>query len=84
MTDNTEFHEKLMRQCNQFAGRMRQIPRKAVRCELYGTVHAVVDAKHVVNIFRKVVNPLVNPNIAYEAINILQDRLDERASIPGA
>lgn len=84
MTNNAEFHAKLTQQCNQFAGRMRAIPRKAVRCELYGTVRAVVDAKHVVNIFRKVINPSVNKNVAYEAINILQDRLDDRASIPGA
>lgn len=68
--------EKLTDQCNQFALRLRRIPRKAVRCEIYGTVAAVVDRAHALNIFRKVISPLIDANIAYEALNTLQERLD--------
>ena len=63
----------------RFASTMRQIPRTSVRCEVYGTVRAVVDERHVRNIFRKVA-PAASQDAIYTALAILSDRLDEACS----
>lgn len=76
MTDAEKRAEKLSNQCSDFALRMRRIPRLAVRCEVYGTVSATVDRRHALNIFRKVISAEVTPAIAYEAMCVLQERLD--------
>lgn len=56
---------------------MRDIPRKAVRCEIYGTITAAVDKTHAMNIIRKVV-PGITKTDCYTALCILQDRLDNQ------
>ena len=63
----------------QFAHRMTRIPRKALRCEVYGTVSVVVDQGHAKNILRKVVPTATSADL-YHALAILQDRLD--AAVP--
>lgn len=62
----------------KFAKSMRRIPRKAQRCDVYGTVSAVVDKRHALAIFRKVAPCATGPAL-YDAMVILQDRLDEVA-----
>lgn len=69
----TNEHE---RRLLRFAASMDHIPRKAIRCEIYGTVTAVVDASHARNIFRKVA-PAAASQAIYAALSILQDRLDD-------
>ncbi len=58
-----------------FATRMHSIPRKALRCEIYGTVTAVVDQRHAYNILAKVL-PGLRTSETYDAMVVLQDRLD--------
>lgn len=62
----------------RFASTMTRIPRKVSRCEVYGTVRAIVDERHAHNIFRKVA-PAATASAVYAACVILQDRLDARA-----
>ncbi len=62
---------------SEFATRMHSIPRKALRCEIYGTVSAVVDQKHAFNILAKVL-PGLRASETYDAMVILQDRLDSK------
>lgn len=64
-----------------FAWNMRRIPRKAVRCEVYGTVSAAVDERHARNIFAKVA-PAASADALSEALSVLQHRLDETAATP--
>lgn len=59
-----------------FAHRMGRIPRKAVCCEVYGTISVVVDRKHATNIFRKVFGHKATSAACCDALGILQDRLD--------
>ena len=61
----------------QFAYNMRVIPRKAIKCEIYGTVTATVDRAHALNILKKVIAGLRNSE-TYDAMVILQERLDAR------
>lgn len=68
------YHEKVM----GFVSRMRRIPRKAQRCELYGTVKAVVDERRAKNIIRKMF-PRVERGTLYEAMWAMQEALDEAA-----
>lgn len=68
-----------MSKAEQFAERMHRIPRKPLRCEIYGTVRVVVDQNHAKNVIKKVV-PTATEQDLYEALHILQDRLDERYS----
>jgi hypothetical protein len=65
----------MMDRAAKFAHNMRNIPRKPLRCEIYGTVTAVVDQKHAFNIIAKVL-PGIRPSETYEAMTVLQDRLD--------
>lgn len=60
----------------RFASTMSRIPRRALRCDLYGTVSAVVDERHALNIFRKLA-PYASTSALNAACQILQDRLDE-------
>lgn len=60
-----------------FAARMHKVPRKMQRCEVYGTTSVIVDRNHAGNILRKVF-PTVSSSDVYQAVVILQDRLDER------
>lgn len=62
-----------------FALRMNRIPRQIQRCEIYGTISAVVDQAHAKNIFRKI-DPLATQSEIYRAIVILQERLDEQGA----
>ncbi len=71
------FRQDMSDQASKFAHTMRSVPRKALRCEIYGTVSAVVDRKHAFNILAKVF-PGLTINEAYEALTILQDRLDNQ------
>ncbi len=72
--------ESLSNELQGFAYRMRSVPRKALRCEVYGTVTAVVDTDHALNIFRKVFPGYrVDKNVSYQALAILQNRLDDWA-----
>ncbi len=62
-----------------FAWRMKRIPRKAQRCQVYpDDVCAVVDQPHAKAIFKKLF-PTASGSATYDALNILQERLDERA-----
>lgn len=61
----------------QFAWNMRKIPRRAIRCEIYDTIRIVVDKRHATNIIRKVIPTVTGPEI-YDALVILQERLDSR------
>jgi len=63
----------------RFATGMRRIPRKALRCEVYGTVSVVVDRAHAINIFRKLF-PATNAQEHYIALMLLQDRLDSAST----
>lgn len=60
-----------------FAARMKSVPRRAQKCDIYDTVTAVVDERHARNIFRKIAPTASGPAI-YTALAILSDRLDER------
>lgn len=62
-----------------FAQRMRRIPRKPLRCEFTGAVRAVVDERHARNIFKKVA-PLASAAAIYDALAVLQDRLDDEVN----
>lgn len=59
-----------------FASHMRTIPRRAIRCEIYGTISAAVDERAVTRIFTKVA-PAASHSAIYAAKTVLQDRLDE-------
>lgn len=61
-----------------FAYRMNKIPRKALKCDVYGTVHVIVDQAHAMNIFNKVMGRKVTKTEAYAALGVLQERLDDR------
>jgi hypothetical protein len=74
--DNTEAREKMTSKMVTFAHAMKQIPRKVAHCEVYNTVHVVVDTVRVLNIFKKVFGT-ADKTTAYEALNVLQTRLDE-------
>ena len=67
-----------MTKLDAFADRMNRIPRKVIRCEVYGTPRVVVDKRHATNIFLKVFPTATSVDI-YDALNILQDRLDDDA-----
>ncbi len=74
-----EARDRLSEDLVSFAWRMRTVPRKAQRCEIYGTVSAVVDRDHALNILRKAFPGYrIDAVIAYRAFNVLQERLDER------
>jgi hypothetical protein len=64
----------------KFAVRMRKIPRKVVRCDVYGTVAVAVDERHARNILRKVV-PTATSSEVYVALMIMQERLDDEGRI---
>lgn len=53
-----------------FAQRMRSIPRKALRCEIYGTTRPIVDRTHAMNIFRKVFPGKANDITCYDALAV--------------
>lgn len=59
----------------RFACVMSNIPRRALRCEIYGTVSAAVDTRAVTRIFGKV-SPAASHSAIHAALVILQDRLD--------
>jgi hypothetical protein len=63
-----------------FAERMRNIPHRPVRDDVYGDVTAVVDQKHARAIFRKVA-PMATHDGVNAALQALQERLDDRASL---
>lgn len=65
-----------MSKVERFAERMNRIPRKAVRCKLYGTISVVLDRKHARNIFRKVF-PLATSEEILDALGVLEDRVYE-------
>ena len=58
-----------------FCSRM-SVPRKALRCEVYGTVRAIVDKAHATNILKKVF-PTITSKDLYHALSALQNRLDD-------
>lgn len=60
-----------------FAYRMRSVPRRALRCEIYGTVTAAVDQRHAFNIMAKAI-PGLRASETYDAMVVLQDRLDNQ------
>jgi hypothetical protein len=66
----------------RFALDMRKIPRATQRCPIYGTVSVIVDRRHATNIIRKFV-PTVSTSDLYDALVILQDRLDEKTPLGG-
>lgn len=77
---DTDAREHLSKDLEAFAWRMRQIPRKPLRCDVYGTVTATVDIDHALTIFRKVFPGYrIDKMVAYTALSVLQSRLDERA-----
>lgn len=63
-------------QAVKFAQVMRRVPRRALRCDVYGTVSAVVDRAHALNILRKAI-PGLRASETYDALVVLQSRLDE-------
>lgn len=66
----TDEERRLLR----FASAMHGIPRRAIRCDVYGTVSVVVDERHARNILRRVA-PTAAPSAVYDALCVLQDRL---------
>lgn len=65
-----------------FVGRMRRIPRRALRCEIYGTVRAVLDDRAAARIFARV-SPAASRDAIYAARIVLQDRLDGESDATG-
>lgn len=65
-----------MSELERFAMGMRRIPRKKVRCEIYGTVKFIVDEDRAKSIFLRAVPSATSGDI-YESIWILQERIDD-------
>ena len=59
----------------KFAERMNRIPRRALRCEIYGTVSVALDERHAANIIRKVF-PCATQSEIYAAMTVLHNRID--------
>ena len=66
---------EMSRRAAEFAAVMRTIPRRALRCEIYGTIAATVDRAHALNILKKAI-PGLRASETYDAMLGLQDRLD--------
>lgn len=65
----------------RFAEHMKRIPRKALRCPVYGTMHVVVDEPHAKNIILKHGDPAATASDIYDAMRVLQDRLDAHGGV---
>lgn len=59
---------------------MLRIPMRALRCDVYGTVRAVVDSGHAKNVILKHGDPAASGVELYRALAILQDRIDARVA----
>ncbi len=71
MTNTTQADRNLL----SFAARMKRIPRKAVKCDMYdGVTYIVVDERHARNLLDKV-TPGASSVAMYDALVILRDRL---------
>ncbi len=58
----------------RFAERMTKVPRRTIRCDIYGTMSVVLDERHAANIIRKVV-PCATQAEVYAAMSILAERV---------
>ena len=71
-----------MKTAAQVAATLRKIPRTVARCDIYGTASVIVDRRHARNLLKKLVPWATSPDI-YDALVILQDRLDAGAPAQG-
>lgn len=71
-----------MKTAAEVAVTLRKIPRTVARCDIYGTTRVVVDRRHARNLLKKLVPWATSPDI-YDALVILQDRLDDAAPAQG-
>ena len=54
----------------RFVQNMRKIPKKVLRCDVYGTSKIVVDERHAKNILRKVF-PTISSSDLYHAVSLM-------------
>lgn len=71
-----------MKTAAEVAQSLKKIPRTTIRCEIYGTTSVVVDRPHARNLLKKLV-PWATSTDIYDALVILQDRLDHAAPAEG-
>ncbi len=71
-----------MKTAAEVAQSLKKIPRTVARCDIYGTTRVIVDRRHARNLLKKLVPWATSPDI-YDALVILQDRLDHNAPARG-